>query len=145
MYSPVQCITQTQITFLRGISSHLWHKIIIWLAKPIKMMIFMYKHLSSHLCRYVFVERCSVCFALTGEQTCWPNKVYCLVTNFPPSPSIASNRLLGKDSFHLCIFNFPFIYHFYSIMTILVKSICWNAADLFIFKTFQNNLIRCVT
>ena len=104
MYTPVQCITKTyekktywvkqRNYFLRGISSHLWHKIIIWLAKPIKMMIFMYKHLSSHLCRYVFVERCSVCFALTGEQTCWPNKVYCLVTNFPTSPSIASNRLL---------------------------------------------------
>ena len=105
-------------------------------------MIFMY-YLSSRLCRYVFVERCSVCFALTGEQTCWPNKVYCLVTNFPPSPSIASNRLL--DSFHLCLFDFPFIYHFYFIMTTLVKSICWNAADLFIFKSFQNNLIRRVT
>ena len=38
------------------------------------------------------------------------------------------------DSFHLCLFDFPFIYQFYSIITTLVKSTCWNPADLFIFK-----------
>ena len=28
------------------------------------------------------------------------------------------------DSFHICLFNFPFIYQFYSIITTLVKSTC---------------------
>ena len=40
------------------------------------------------------------------------------------------------DKFHFCLFNFPFNYHFYSIMTTWVKSTCQNPADLFIFKSF---------
>ena len=43
------------------------------------------------------------------------------------------------DSFHLCLFNFPFIYQFYSMMNILVKPTCWNPADLFIFKSFHQH------
>ena len=43
------------------------------------------------------------------------------------------------DSFHLCLFDFPFIYQFYFLMTTLVKSAFWNPADLLIFKSFQQH------
>ena len=46
-----------------------------------------------------------------------------------------------RSSRHLCLFDFPFIYQFYSLMTTLVKSTCWNPADLFIFKSFHQRLI----
>ena len=32
--------------------------------------------------------------------------------------------LFANDSFHLCLFNFPFIYQFYSIMNTIVKPTC---------------------
>ena len=43
------------------------------------------------------------------------------------------------DLFHLCLFNFPFIYQFHFLMTTLVKSAFWNPADLLIFKSFQQH------
>ena len=43
------------------------------------------------------------------------------------------------DSFHLCLFDFPFIYQFHFLMTTLVKSAFWNPADLPIFKSFQQH------
>ena len=46
------------------------------------------------------------------------------------------------DSFHLCLFDFPFIYQFYSTMNTLVKPTCWNSADLFIFKSFHQHFKR---
>ena len=45
----------------------------------------------------------------------------------------------GYDSFHLCLFDFPFIYQFYSMMNTLVKLTCWNPTDLFIFKSFHQH------
>ena len=45
------------------------------------------------------------------------------------------------DLFHLCLFNFPFIYQFYSIMTTLDKWTCLNPADLFISKSFNQHFI----
>ena len=45
----------------------------------------------------------------------------------------------GWDSFHLCLFDFPFIYQFHFLMTTLVKSAFWNPADLLIFKSFQQH------
>ena len=57
----------------------------------------------------------------------------------------------GRDKwnlggFHLLhLLNFPFVYHFYSRMTNLVELTCCNPAQLFIFKQFQNILIRCST
>ena len=52
--------------------------------------------------------------------------------------------LTDCDSFHLCLFDFPLIYQFYSIMTTLVRTTCWNLADLIIWKSFQKNLMRSV-
>ena len=48
-------------------------------------------------------------------------------------------RLIVIDSFHLCLFDFPFIYQFHFLMTTLVKSAFWNPADLLIFKSFQQH------
>ena len=48
--------------------------------------------------------------------------------------------IVDYDSFHLYLFDFPFIYQFYSTMTTLVKSTCWNPADLFILKSFHQHL-----
>ena len=45
----------------------------------------------------------------------------------------------NMDSFHLCLFDFPFIYQFHFLMTTLVKSAFWNPADLLIFKSFQQH------
>ena len=52
---------------------------------------------------------------------------------------IRKNVLSYTDSFHLCRFDFPFIYQFYSMMNTLVKPTCWNPADLFIFKSFHQH------
>ena len=46
---------------------------------------------------------------------------------------------IHTDSFHLCLFDFPFIYQFYFLMTPLVKSAFWNPADLLILKSFQHH------
>ena len=48
------------------------------------------------------------------------------------------------DSFHLCLFDFHFIYQFYFLMTTLVKSAFWNTADLLIFKSFQHHFKICL-
>ena len=48
-------------------------------------------------------------------------------------------RISNHDSFHLYLFDFPFIYQFYFLMTTLVKSAFWNPADLPIFKSFQQH------
>ena len=50
-----------------------------------------------------------------------------------------TNRPTYNGSFHLCLLDFPFIYHFYSIMTTLIKSTCLNPADLFILKSFHQH------
>ena len=42
------------------------------------------------------------------------------------------------DSFHLCLFDFPFICQFYSIMITLVKSTFWNTADHWLSNHFIN-------
>ena len=46
------------------------------------------------------------------------------------------------DSFHLCLFNFPLIYQFHSIMTTLVRTTCWNPAELIIWKSFHHHFKR---
>ena len=60
---------------------------------------------------------------------------------------IPSTLNTDLDSFHLCLFDFHFIFQFYSILTTLVNSAYWNPADLFIFKSFyqhfKKKLIRC--
>ena len=63
------------------------------------------------------------------------------VCSFFHDASIFLIKLLPAniDSFHLCLFNFPFIYHFYFVITNLFKSPCWNPADLFIFKSFHQH------
>ena len=50
--------------------------------------------------------------------------------------------LTDCDSFHLCLFDFPLIYQFYSIMTTLVRTICWNPAELIIWKSFHHHFKR---
>ena len=47
-----------------------------------------------------------------------------------------------RDSFHLCLFDFPLIYQFYSIMTTLDTTTCWNPADLIIWKSFHHHFKR---
>ena len=47
-----------------------------------------------------------------------------------------------NDSFHLCLFDLPLIYQFYSIMTTLVRTICWNPAELIIWKSFHHHFKR---
>ena len=49
---------------------------------------------------------------------------------------------LKHDSFHLCLFDFPLIYQFYSVMTTLVRTTCWNPADLIIWKSFHHHFKR---
>ena len=46
------------------------------------------------------------------------------------------------DSFHLCLFNFLLIYQFHSIMTTLVRTTCWNPAELIIWKSFHHHFKR---
>ena len=47
-----------------------------------------------------------------------------------------------RDSFHLCLFDFPLIYQFYSIMTTLDTTTCWNPADLIIWTSFHHHFKR---
>ena len=85
---------------------------------------------------------CSWCLFLSTVQ--WTVSMHCKVTS--RSVSLLPTCLFYKqpthvhlDSFHLCLFDFPFIYQFYSMMNTLLKPTCWNPADLLIFKSFQQH------
>ena len=54
----------------------------------------------------------------------------------------SSGQTWFLDSFHLCLFNFPLIYQFHSIMTTLVRTTCWNPAELIIWKSFHHHFKR---
>ena len=76
------------------------------------------------------------------EGLCFQCWVYCFSAS-----GLSSQPLIQA---HLCLFNFPFIYQFYSIMATLVNSTCWNTADLLIFKSLHQHfkksvLVMCVT
>ena len=52
-------------------------------------------------------------------------------------------KIIGvNDSFYLCLFNFLLIYQFHSIMTTLVRTTCWNPAELIIWKSFHHHFKR---
>ena len=63
-----------------------------------------------------------ICYSIRKETNCFNQNV--------------------TDSFHLCLFDFPLIYQFYSIMTTLVRTICWNPAELIIWKSFHHHFKR---
>ena len=49
--------------------------------------------------------------------------------------------LIEKIIIQGLVFDFPFIYQIYFIMTALVKSACWNPAELLIAKSFHQHFI----
>ena len=50
----------------------------------------------------------------------------------------------NSDSFHLCLFDFHFIYQFYFLLSTLVKSAFWIPDGLLIFKSFQHHFNVCL-
>jgi hypothetical protein len=55
---------------------------------------------------------------------CFPNSFVNVIKKYHEKETELTQMKLIMDSFHLCLFDFPFIYQFYSIMTTLVKSTC---------------------
>ena len=55
-------------------------------------------------------------------------------------PKLLEIRLKKSlNCFIYAFFYFPLIYQFYSIMTTLFRTTCWNPADLFILKSFHQH------
>ena len=75
-------------------------------------------------------------------HACWENWKYICIDNAGLLWGHYIVAVSAHDSFHLCLFNFPLIYQFHSIMTTLVRTTCWNPAELIIWKSFHHHFKR---